>query len=706
MVASVLILATIVSVVKISKGLWELSFGSQKETEASVLGESIVSKIRTMDFHDVYSIDSNDSRTLIYLPNSDFAKSVTFVSDDYRIPWNLSRSSSIFYAIEREMKEKGFERFTVQVTYLRRDSAFHARVVDYGHATPVPWQDISKTYNYWSHTGWALDGCDDFDANLCFQDINQDGHYYGGLKPDGTTYVEPKDEVPNSGLKHIVVKVYGKNNRVYTEKRTFLTSIGLDTREELETSGSDLPLTVLVPNTYSKLLSAETDGQKAHLELETERGEFWESFSPLSGSMRMDNRISVVTVNRNKEGLESKRSVELPHKNTPLIGLKLPGGFFLRFATQPSGRLEIYIRRLNDGLGVPGSPGNTTPNYTLRLNEIPSQNNANTGDYMTVYGDPPWDTDNVLHRLSSDLNPEGVYHLWFRKVTDGGKSSPFRHSVVVRDINPPICTKFCTRGGGPSPLIEVEASDVDTGLRQDQKSYGLCFVESKISAIVIGNAPGSTVAWVNKGGNYDLVQTVPAPGENTWHVVYRLLDQDKLPSFLGAGTHPLKFEFADIDGYRSSHSWTATIPNYMSDPDGPEIKVAPVGTVDPDIGPKTILKKTIGSTTVDRTSLWDLRSITFQDDQSGINFKTLKVEHCSTDIGTDCQPILNSTFLPKNLKWGNYFIFYPDKNFVRLSGEVTVKFTGYGGTTRVIRVHMTNWAGQSSLNTSLKVYVN
>jgi|GEM_PF-2561178 len=701
MVASVVVVLIMFSVLKVTRGLWEMWSVSRRETEASALGETIVSKIRGMDFYQVYSVDP-DNKNPDYVVTPATRSASGFDPNNYLLKWDVSPSSPTLYAIESDVKARGFEKFTIQVSYMVRNTVGFWNA-NHNSAQSVPWKDLLPGEGGSLLSYSQLDGCSDVEPTLCFRDLSEDGQYYGGPKLSApAVYIPPQDEVPATGLKQVTVKVFGKKNRVYSEKRVYLMAGNLNTDKPLDSKSSDLEFNVSEPGAFLSLF-AVTLALQPYLELPIYRSVPGRYFSGQLSAWRMDKTGLDVRLNDSVEGG--------PNRILNLSGSYMGHNFHFAIGTQPSGTVAAWVCPfIPDGTAPNPWQSGGDPDFLFSIKDRLAANDY--GD--AVYVNRP---DPGIEALMNRMDNQGVYELVLQKRTPQGNSG-FRRAILYRDLTPPRLNYACHRGYGPAPFVQVEIEDDMTNM-SDNKVRG---VLDRLTAFIVqpeenADLNFSTVAWKGKGGDYTLKEMIGPPLVASWQHrqsgydggplrVFRLVDTEDLPSFLGQGRHKVVVQFGDFAGYKSSHSWIVDVPDYTSDDTVPDLSIDTV--MDPTLhGAKTVLLTPAGVTAVNSHDTVDFRSVTMQDPDSGIQCKSVRVEHYREIGGVfdDLQTLLSESVRPGALKMGAYFIFYPDQDIVRLSEKATAQFSAYAGQARTVRFSITNW-NDKTFTRDLKIQVN
>lgn len=257
LIGAAIVAIVVLAVARLLTGNAKVQLATGENTEASALAQMIETRIRNLPFDDVFSVDSAN-KTPVYGANAAKNPYTPFDATNYLIPWSLSRASHTLIELENAVTAAGFSRYTVGVTYIRRDSSNQVGV----SGVVEDYAPFASANTY----GPVNDGCDDRDPLLCFNDMCgptgvPDGKYYDvcGGKP----------EVPDTGLKMITISVYKRTALMGVKTGTFITRGGMSGRES---AGGESPLKLhLSSPTVPIVYFQASPTLKPHLELVTER---------------------------------------------------------------------------------------------------------------------------------------------------------------------------------------------------------------------------------------------------------------------------------------------------------------------------------------------------------------------------------------------------------------------------------------------------
>ncbi|MBI5573817.1 MAG: hypothetical protein HY919_04610 [Elusimicrobia bacterium] len=211
------------------------SVKAREQMSAGRLAQLIFSKIKSVDFYFLFNYDSD-------LTN--FALSGTYGPE-------TSQSATYQYlatlnSIKSIIKTAGFERFTIENTFMRRDSS-----------------DVNGnglTSDLINFIDANSDLKDDYLASVCYYDKNSDGDYYDSYVSTVTN--RKIAEQPDTHIKYVTLKLYKKGELLHQESQ--LISYELYTGIESQASDAALKLFVTQPANATYLYNLNTtDRQNA-----------------------------------------------------------------------------------------------------------------------------------------------------------------------------------------------------------------------------------------------------------------------------------------------------------------------------------------------------------------------------------------------------------------------------------------------------------
>jgi hypothetical protein len=299
------------------------------------------------------------------------------------------------------------------------------------------------------------------------------------------------------------------------------------------------------------------------------------------------------------------------------------------------------------------------------------------------------------------VNPNNFFFIFHARKKVGTQTSPWSEFVPLVDEAFPLALTPLPQddpfpaGYGNRPLERISVRDDET------RWYDQQGINAALSALIVSDGVTSTTTWYYKGGEYDLKindeAREPYGGYHSTHT-YTLLNQELLPPAFQTNV-PLDFlfEFGDRASFKNTHAWTNTLPGYVGDGSGPNIVIGSVlgawatGISRVKTGPLTPIAK-------DQT--FDLRAVTLRDDESGIDWETVRIEECPGDgaggVVGSCVDVLryNPAVRPGGKKFGQYFEFWlpsepdPAKRQTRLTSLATHAFHTPGF--RILRISAEN----------------
>lgn len=577
-------------------------------TRATTLSEEISSKLKSQPFDSIFSYDSD-----IQHPPKPVCCTGAFKPDAYLIDIDESPIKPVLTDFLAKVKVAGFDRFRIDVSYMRRDS------------TPIPeFESFTDKFVPWAFIVSGLPpgdilpavspgiagGCSPVDPNLCFQDINSDKDYWD--------VVDGKPETPFTGLKLVTVTVYKSGEPVGVKQGNIMSKWGLS-GQEVGSGQSPLKLKLTYPKAGSWAFQLAPHTKKA-LELRTRRAYPSSMFSKNTGVVRIDET---------DEGVHMNRQCDL---NGIPIGSSDPIFFgsenrYLRVAgftdESQSGYLRIY-----DQLNSSVNPGNV-------FHESKLFSPAGTAFDTPQFGGAQFE----ILSGSGFLMRDGVHRLWSRKqdATQDTDFSPFDVRLFNVDNGVPKMTinyisEYEWPYGGRTPLVQIAISDYFQGNGVSASKYSGVSKQVTWAAVVPVDPVGvTTQTWPSNSGG-------PNP-PSAWRMYFsvsgatatvNLRDKDYYPWKLNYDTeYKIIWEWGDNVGYKSSTTYSFKIPdNSSTDATPPVIQVntSLVTTIAPIIlRPLTSMSP---PTPVQQGVIHSLIPLWFRDDQSGIDFKTLKIEIC------------------------------------------------------------------------------
>lgn len=622
---------------------------SRQNTAAAAIFQMMENRIKGMPFHNVYWFDSSN-KTYIGSPPSLFQ------------PWTISTSSKTLYFMESEAAKRGFDRIRIESVYMRRDSSDMAnnnRILE----DSVAWSDSNG------------DRCDDLDPNLCFRDCNADARYWGFCTIGGKTV----PEVPDTGLKKLTIILYRKNV-VIASHGFFLIEGGLS-GEEMQLTESPLKLEILKPYFSKNYQFFNTQPHLVpHLELVTLRNypAGYYGYGPAAAgnhSLRIDNLPANVAIDRSVSAPAGTITTGAPFSHLNAIG-----------ATEPGARVDFYFRA--DGGPMPSN--STIPDST---------------EYADSAGNINVQTE--LGTISQKLMTQGRHQFWARAF-NRGFYSPFVYRTVCVDTTPPVVTDGWPQGnhtsGGFSPFIYMSS--------EDPWFNGSCAnsVSSYIFAATLTDDVGRTTAtWEGRAGQsyrlsgYGRWNSVPFPRryyQYLWNVSDRYL-----PPQLNPGDYTVTYETGDTAMYKTTKTWTFTLPASITADVTPSTVTPPSAwaTGDP-VNLAYYYPTHTSTTTVLLEGTLQFGRVRFEDAESGINMRTIKLECCDETLTlchTFYQYASDGSFGTR-FSLGSAYVqlnIYPSHAFTALSGHIA-------NTHRRIRVSANNWAGVPTVIDDWYIKVN
>lgn len=689
LIGAMLFLVMALGITKTMRNHVFVLYKSDLMTTAAALASDIASRIKTQPFNDIYSFDSG-----IPHPSRPYYGLATFKPDDYLIDIDASRIKPVLEEIQNVVKQAGFDRFKLGITYLRRDSTDNAT-----------FNGFVDDYAYWGKsghvpkTGIAHIGCDYGDDKLCFGDYNNDGDYWD--------IVGDVTETPNSGLKMLTVTIY-KNNEPVGVKTGTLLSQGNFSGNEIQDSQSPLKLKINYPKKDIWVMQATPDTMAA-LELPTRRTYSKSRWNRNTGAViRIDTNDALSPVLNKKIDLNGTHisSASNPDQFTLMGG----GNNLIRFAglTDPgvSGKLRVY-----DSYGTSAFAGMFTP--TEVQNFFPTSEN--------------WEIWNGAQRFTTLSGPsylmrDGNHWLWSRKesLAVSGVFSPFDVRRVRVDYGIPRITQFSPNSaiyskGGLSPYNCVIISDYfKVGGGASNYSGVVPEVVSAIVKNVTDDLPPIHYYRQSLGASNNLSYSVAASSS-----YFTLRDSEWFPTtFLHSKDYRVTWEFGDYVGYKGTYTYTFKIPNPVTEEE--TVSNTPPSYVVHTSYPATfpVIVGAVpagGYTRVNQNVKYSFLPLYFYDSESGVDLRKFKLEVCK-DVPLVPMQFMTETpncktvyeyprMRPDGNAWGSWFYIAPLGNTFRTYATATFSNPGVGilagqnypvGSKWKIRAYIENWAGLST----------
>lgn len=647
------------------------------------MAEMVSARLHSIPFDDVFSFDSADrSATSIYSPDPALLSS--FLPNKYRIPWEVSKASATLISIDDAVKNAGFSGFRVDVTYVRRDSSAASAIFGPGVEDYVPFDDLCESS--------PRDGVDCRDPNVQFVDRDGDHQYYG-VSLDG------RPEVPDTGLKHITVAIL-KGGAVIASRRGNLLCKGGFSGEEISTAESPLKIDIAIPKRNTIMFQA-ISRLRPHLELPTIRWYPPGYFGYSGFAVRVDMESENVCVDKNANYNISPMANWYSYTpNNSGNGTCFNGNpqSFVKFSgiTEPGGVIRFYVR-----------PNSSYPTTGTEVDSSPV--GALVGKTFTVQNE----LDVLTTRLTIPGKPE--VRTW---KTGGTLQSPVDIRQFLVDDSPPRMVDFFPNPAlspvvGRSPAVGFNVTE--TGSPQS----GLYFPLTAISIRKTDDPSwDKIVTWSGRtlatSGPYQNKFTLMDSGSGGSSQVVVLIDMSSdfrfTPPEFPAGTYEFRAEFGDKAGYKSSHTWTAAFPEVTPDSTPPNI--IPRSTLPLGWSTRTLLRHPTDPLnnypTVPLNSQRELTGIRFEDMESGIDFKSVRIQCCKDDL-SGCHDILRfPTTVPAGGSFGNYFDYRPSTQWTRSPVVHTFSSSGpthFTSAFRRIQISVKNWDGDETILNDWRVWI-
>jgi len=685
MVASAFFVLLFFVAVKMFKTIVQTSTQTRQRLDASTCAKEISEVLKTIPFDDLYSMDSDMKHPPTdllpgipnyYTPNYLF----TGLTVIYYQDWDLNLSSPTFYGIERDVLNRGFSRFSVEVTHIVRPIIAQYR----GVAPPRPWNPRMHFTQY--------NNCDREVTNLCFNDLDGDGRYWS------------RGETPQTNAKELVVKVYDNRGRVAQTETFFHTSSGLSSREIYSTKD---PLMLRVPFGSSMRLTRGSSDIQKHLEYKSVFGLGYNDvrYEYLSDNDKGRTGDSAMVVNQSRLH-EAEPDAPVSWKSGGDLG-----SLVLHVETPLTGEIQVfpYI----NGCGYPFNYDvkafpDMTPFVTIPLGR---QAHAPRDGLFLLDKTNDWKlVQDAFHNDPWLQNNDTFGYIILRKVIRDKSSvvvssSSLFYSWVDWDVHPPIVSTApvpSVYNVGLNPLLQVGVKEPNGGWMRD---YNSCqFMDQRFSSFIIEKDNGfgfveiATAMWSKDGATepysvsypnrakIDATRTSPLYAEMS----LRLVDKDELPAVLpDYGTYRITCEFADAHLLKSSYTWVSTFKDGGGALSDFKVDlstfVGPWGTFvaneNNDASHRTVVPS--------GTSV-NLGAIQLSGTGWGIKWETVKVKDCKDDL-SDCTDVLGySGPKPGNFQYGLYFDFgTPDNPNTRFSDKATYSFTKSGN--RALVIFLETW---------------
>lgn len=569
-------------------------------TRATTLAEEISSVVKSQPFDSIFSYDSS-----IPHPSKPVCCGSTFNPAAYLIDIDESPMKPVLNGFLAKVKAGGFDGFRIDVTFVRRDSS--ANVTEYLDGF-VPWV-FGGGIVVPALPGGIPGGCAALDSSLCFQDLNADQDYWD--------VVDEKPESPFTGLKLVTVKIIKAGEAVGVKEGNILSKWGLS-GQEIGSGQSPLKLKINYPKPNTKAFQVAPHTKSA-LELRTRRTYVSSMWAPNSGVVRIDDTDEPVHLNRQCDLNGSPIPSEDPRTFSS-------DERFLRVAgytdESQSGWLRIY-----DQLGSSVHPGNTVHEAKLFTPSGNAFDKVNFSGKFEILSTPSY------------LMRDGSHRLWFRKQDPSYDTvfSPYDIRMFNMDNGVPKFTvyyisQYTWPFGGRTPVVAVAVSDYLQGDGVSASKYSGVSPRITWAAVKPVDPVGvTTQTWPTISGQ-------PNPPIN-WRMAYSvggatatfmLRDKDYYPWTLDYDTeYKVIWETGDNVGYKSSTTFSFKIPATCEDDTSEPYLKADTSFVT-SVAPLILRPLTPVSdpTPVKKNTPHWLYALKFYDLESGINFKSLKIEIC------------------------------------------------------------------------------
>lgn len=195
------------SVLSLLQRVTIVTFKARQQLACGRMAQTGFSRIRNMDFYDVFAVDSS---------SANFGLHSTF-------PY-----MAVLDGIKSTLAANSFDRYAVSVTFMRRDTTDSNH--DGSTSDLVPFTDANG------------DGVDDYDSNIKYYDQNGDGDYFETYVSGGRTVAEQ----PDTHIKRVTFAVYRQGRQICSQ--TELVSLEQFNPSSNPSSEAALSLEVSTPS--------------------------------------------------------------------------------------------------------------------------------------------------------------------------------------------------------------------------------------------------------------------------------------------------------------------------------------------------------------------------------------------------------------------------------------------------------------------------
>lgn len=223
-IAVALVVVIVSGLLVLIQGLTKGLKASRERMTAQRMAELGISKLKNIPFYQLFDMDSS---------SASYGLAGTFNSS------SLYPSKKILDDYLELLQENKCDRFTVAVTFLRRDAS---DVNGNGMTSDlIAFQDANA------------DGIDDNDSTIRYNNQNSDGDYYDTfISTAGWPYVNTlTSEVPSTNLRQLVLRVY-RRGAVVAEQTT-MVALGQFTGQSLGSAEGHINLMIATPAANSFL---------------------------------------------------------------------------------------------------------------------------------------------------------------------------------------------------------------------------------------------------------------------------------------------------------------------------------------------------------------------------------------------------------------------------------------------------------------------
>jgi hypothetical protein len=213
---------------RVFQSMSEVSVLSRERLRSSRALEMIFSRLSGVNYYQVFAVDSSQPRFGIYYSY-----------------WSSYPARPTLNSILDSLQKEGFSRFTVDITFMRRDlsdSNNNGSTVDL-----IPYRDNDNNR------------MDDFDDRIKFVDANGDGLFYSTFTAVDGRIVS---EEPDTHVKLLNITVYGRDGSQAGRLSRILTLEGVS-GELSKSSDSPLFLNISVPAPGAALFANQTTAQNS-----------------------------------------------------------------------------------------------------------------------------------------------------------------------------------------------------------------------------------------------------------------------------------------------------------------------------------------------------------------------------------------------------------------------------------------------------------